>query len=106
MDIKKLFLANKKRIAINTALVESHCQYNPDIRDIVTKYASHAGVITEQNLAATMRWIHARPLEFIDAACGWFWVNVSRTYKGKAISWIFDERHEIKVKVGRSFNNN
>lgn len=103
--MNKLILAQKKRVAIQTALVEAHCQYNPDIRDIVTKYASHAGVITEQNLEATMQWIHNRPLQFIDAACGWFWVNVSRTYKGKAISFIFAERHAIRVKVGRSFNN-
>ena len=101
-----LILAQQKRVIIQTTLVEAHCQYNPAIREILTRYISHPGVVTEQNLAATKAWMHRNPLQVIDAACGWYWVNVSRTYLGKAITFRFDERYDIKTKVGRNFNNN
>lgn len=104
--MNKLILAQQKRVIIQTTLVEAHCQYNPAIREILTKYISHEGIVTEQNLEATKKWMRRNPEQVIDAACGWFWVNVARTYKGKAISFIFAERHEIRVKVGRNFNNN
>ncbi|MBO5625190.1 MAG: hypothetical protein J5953_05295 [Prevotella sp.] len=104
--MNKLILAQQKRVIIQTTLVEARCQYNPAIREILTKYISHEGIVTEQNLEATKNWMHRNPEQVIDAACGWYWVNVSRTYLGKAISWHLDERHAIKVKVGRNFNNN
>lgn len=104
--MNKLILAHQKRIIIQTTLVEAHCQYNPAIREILTRYISHEGTVTEKNLEATKRWMHRNPEQVIDAACGWYWVNVSSTYLGKSIHCHFDERHQIKVKVGRSFNNN
>ena len=104
--MNKLILAQQKRVIINTALVEAHCQYNPAIREILTKYVSHDGIVTKENLEATKNWMRRNPLQIIDAACGWYWYNVSDTYLGKTIGCHFDERHKIKVKVGRNFNNN
>lgn len=100
-----LILARQKRIIINTALVDAHCQYNPAIREILTKYICHPGHVTELNLEATKNWMRRNPEQLIDAACGWYSINVSKTYLGKSIICHFDERHQIKVKVGRSFNN-
>lgn len=105
MIVNKHLLARMKRVAIQTALVEANCAHNTDIRDIVTKYASHEGIITRLNFAATMRWIHERPQQFVDAACGWYWCNVARTYKGKAISVIFDERHKITAHYSKHLFN-
>lgn len=102
---RKLLLAQKKRVAIQTALVEAHCAHNTAIRDIVTKYASHASVITKDNYEATMRWIHERPQQFIDAACGWFWCNVAGEYQGMTIAAIFDRRHEITAHYSKHLFN-
>ena len=104
--MNKLILAQQKRVIIQTALVEAHCQYNPAIREILTKYISHEGTVTEQNLKATKEWMHRTPLQVIDAACGWYWANVDRTYLGKSIECHFNERYALKAKVGRNFNNN
>ena len=49
MIANKHLLARMKRVAIQTALVEANCAHNADIRDIVTKYASHEGLITRLN---------------------------------------------------------
>ncbi len=70
--MNKLVLAQQKRIIIQTTLVDSHCQYNPAIREILTRYISHEGVVTEQNLEATKAWMHRNPLQVVDAACGWY----------------------------------
>ncbi len=101
----RLHLAQAKRVAIQTVLVEGRCPHNTAIRDIVTKYASHCGTITKENLKATMRIIHERPTLFIDAACGWYWVNIAKEYQGMTIAAIYNRRHEITAHYSKHLFN-
>nr|DAD66666.1 MAG TPA: hypothetical protein [Myoviridae sp. ctPuP5] len=93
-QMNKFALARLKRMVIQTALVEAHCQYNIEARDIVTKYVSTN--VTQLNFRAYMNMAHERPTQFIDMCFGWYWCNVSPTYKGYGISYLFDLRTSLK----------
>lgn len=93
----KLTLAKKKRILIQTALVEAHSQYNIEARDIVTKYVSNN--VTVLNYQSYMNMAHERPNEFMDMCFGWYWYNISTTYKNYGVHYLFDRRFSLKRLV-------
>ena len=93
-QMDKLTLAKQKRVLIQTALVEAHCQYNIETRDIVTKYVSVN--VTALNYQSYMRMAHERAIQFIDMCFGWYWSNISRTYKGYGLSYLLDNIHSLK----------
>lgn len=90
----KLALAKKKRILINTALVEAHCQYNIEVRDIVTKYVSNN--VTELNYQSCMDMALGRSTQFIDMCFGWYWCKISTIYKNYSVHYLFDRRFSLK----------
>lgn len=90
----KLALAKKKRILIETALIEAHCQYNIEARDIVTKYVSNN--VTALNYQSYMNMAHERPNEFMDMCFGWYWYKISTTYKNYGVHYLFDRRFSLK----------
>lgn len=83
-----------KRILIQTALIEAHCQYNIEVRDIVTKYVSNN--VTELNYQSYMNMAHERPTQFIDMCFGWYWYKISTTYKNYGVHYLFDRRFSLK----------
>ncbi|MBR5592852.1 MAG: hypothetical protein IKW46_02145 [Bacteroidaceae bacterium] len=91
---KKLQLAHRKRVLINTALVNAHCGLNHFIREIVTKHISK--VVTELNYEHYMGMAQNRPLEFIDMCCGAVWNELKGgCYCGYSIGWHWDNRYKI-----------
>ena len=94
MKFKYLLLASKKRILINTALVNAHCGLNHFIREIVTKHISK--VVTDLNFECYMKMAQNEPLKFVDMCCGAFWVeNRGECYCGYSVSWHWDNRYKI-----------
>ncbi len=91
---KKLFLANKKRVLITTALVNANCGLNHFIREIVTKHISR--VVTDLNYESYMKMAQNDPLKFIDMCCGAVWNELKgECYCGYSISWHWDMRYKI-----------
>jgi len=91
--------AQEKLTIINTTLVEANCQHNADIREIFIKYVSH--LRREVDIEYLYRNMHTRATSLIDLACGWYFMNISHTYKGKNIGFIFEDRHQLTVKYYR-----
>lgn len=92
--MSNLQLGLKKRVLVQTSLVEAHCQYNVETRDIVSKYISNQ--VTELNYDSNMNMVRERPQTFIEMCFSWYWNNISKTYKGFALSYLSDRRNSLK----------